>query len=169
MYSPGPTRRFFAFEICAWMPRGVKRFGIAAELLQACLDDAYLVGLVVDRECSSGSPSRAASARSIRPHAAWNVRIQIARAVWPSIRSSRSRISPAALFVNVIARISFGRTPTARIRWATRCVSTRVFPEPAPGDHEQRPFRVEHGLALRRRSGRPGDPSAVRLPPFDAR
>ena len=45
---------------------------------------------------------------------------------------SRSRISPAALFVNVIARISFGLTPTAEIRWATLWVSTRVFPEPAP-------------------------------------
>ncbi len=44
----------------------------------------------------------------------------------------RSRISPAALFVKVIARISFGFTPTAEIRCATRWVSTRVLPEPAP-------------------------------------
>ena len=68
----------------------------------------------------------------MRPQAAWKVRIQIARAVCPSIRSSRSRISPAALFVNVIARISFGFTPHARMRCATRYVRTRVFPEPAP-------------------------------------
>ncbi len=60
------------------------------------------------------------------------MRIQIARATGPSMVVRRSRISPAALFVNVIARISFGFTPTAVIRCATRWVSTRVFPEPAP-------------------------------------
>ena len=38
--------------------------------------------------------------------------IQIARATGPSVRSTRSFISPAALFVKVIARISFGLTPT---------------------------------------------------------
>ena len=27
MYASGPTSWFFAFEICAWMPRGVNRFG----------------------------------------------------------------------------------------------------------------------------------------------
>ena len=68
----------------------------------------------------------------MRPHAEWKVRIQIARAIGPSIVIRRSRISPAALFVKVIARISFGLTPIAEIRWATRCVSTRVLPEPAP-------------------------------------
>ncbi len=77
-------------------------------------------------------PSRSASRRRMRPHAAWKVRIQIARAVRPSMCSRRSRISPAALFVNVIARISFGFTPCALIRWATRWVSTLVLPEPAP-------------------------------------
>ena len=46
--------------------------------------------------------------------------IQIARAIGPSVRSTRSFISPAALFVNVIARISFGFTPHAASRWATR-------------------------------------------------
>src|ERR687892_1481675 len=68
----------------------------------------------------------------MRPRGAWKVRIQMRRAVSPSSRSSRSRISFAARFVNVIARISFGFTPTAVIRCATRCVSTRVLPEPAP-------------------------------------
>ena len=33
--------------------------------------------------------------------------------------SRRERISPAALFVKVMARISFGWTPTAEIRCAT--------------------------------------------------
>ena len=58
--------------------------------------------------------------------------IQIARAIGPSVRSTRSFISPAALFVNVIARISFGFTPRAASRCATRWVRTRVLPEPAP-------------------------------------
>src|SRR5919198_3201473 len=77
-------------------------------------------------------PSLGASRRRIRPHAAWNVRIQSRRAVGPSRSSNRSFISFAALFVNVIARISLGLTPHAAIKWPTRWVSTRVLPEPAP-------------------------------------
>src|SRR5690348_14770771 len=68
----------------------------------------------------------------MRPHAEWKVRIQIARAFGPTAASIRSRISPAALFVNVIARISFGSTPHAASKCATRYVRTRVLPEPAP-------------------------------------
>ena len=48
--SAAETRRFFSDEMREWMPRGGKRFGIAPELLEAGLDDAHLVGLVVDRE-----------------------------------------------------------------------------------------------------------------------
>ena len=58
--------------------------------------------------------------------------IQIARATGPNPRSTRSFISWAALLVKVIARISFGLAPTAASRCATRWVSTRVLPEPAP-------------------------------------
>src|SRR5437763_2791378 len=68
----------------------------------------------------------------MRPHAAWNVRTQRPRDFGPRRSSSRSLISPAALFVNVIARISLGFAPTALIRCATRYVRTRVLPEPAP-------------------------------------
>src|SRR5262245_22682772 len=78
----------------------------------------------------------------MRPHAEWKVRIQIERATPPSMSSSRSRISPAALFVNVIARISCGLTPIALIRCATRCVSTRVLPEPAPATTRSGPSVV---------------------------
>ena len=85
----------------------------------------------------------------MRPHAEWKVRIQIERATPPSMSSSRSRISPAALFVNVIARISCGLTPIALIRCATRCVRTRVFPEPAPATTSIGPSVVEDGLPLR--------------------
>ena len=85
----------------------------------------------------------------MRPHAAWKVRIQIARATGPSRSSSRSRISPAALFVNVIARISFGlhadRVDQVRdaVREDARLAGARA------GDHEQRAFGGEHRLALR--------------------
>src|SRR6185312_13254970 len=68
----------------------------------------------------------------MRPQAEWNVRIQSPRPAPPSMSSRRSRISPAALFVKVIARISCGLMPCALIRCATRCVRTRVLPEPAP-------------------------------------
>src|SRR3954468_4288615 len=68
----------------------------------------------------------------MRPHAEWKVMIQIARATVPTPRSTRSFISPAALFVKVMAKISLGLTPCAARRCATRCVSTRVLPEPAP-------------------------------------
>src|SRR5262245_14134839 len=87
-------------------------------------------------------PSRGASRRRMRPHAEWKVRIQIERATPPSMSSSRSRISPAALFVKVIARISCGLTPIALIRWATRCVRTRVLPEPAPATTSSGPSVV---------------------------
>src|SRR6266566_302569 len=68
----------------------------------------------------------------MRPQAAWKVSTQSPRAPTPSRSPSRSFISPAALLVNVIARISFAFAPTAWMRWATRYVSTRVLPEPAP-------------------------------------
>jgi hypothetical protein len=45
--------------------------------------------------------------------------------------STRRRISLAALFVNVIARIWYGRTPWLNSQ-AIRRVMTRVLPLPAP-------------------------------------
>ncbi len=56
----------------------------------------------------------------------------IARVRRPSSTSTRSRISCAALFVNVIARISLARAIPVCSRNAIRCVSTRVLPVPAP-------------------------------------
>src|SRR4051794_7369140 len=56
----------------------------------------------------------------------------IARVEWPSSIPTRSRISAAALLVNVIARISPTRARCVWTRYAIRCVSTRVLPEPAP-------------------------------------
>src|SRR5947209_1713855 len=68
----------------------------------------------------------------IRAHAAWNVITHIARTRRPTSSPARSRISPAALLVNVIARISFGFAASVATRYAIRWVSTRVLPDPAP-------------------------------------
>src|SRR6478609_4931540 len=78
----------------------------------------------------------------MRPHAAWNVITHAARAGGPTRSVTRSRISPAALFVNVIARISGGFAPAAASRCAMRRVSTRVLPEPAPATTSSGPSVV---------------------------
>src|SRR3954452_8544841 len=77
-------------------------------------------------------PTFVASRRRIRTHAEWKVDTHIVSAAGPTRPATRSRISPAALFVKVIARTCPGRTPRAASRYAIRCVSTRVLPEPAP-------------------------------------
>src|ERR671917_61101 len=77
-------------------------------------------------------PSVLASARRMRTHIEWNVDTHMARARGPTSWATRSFISPAALFVNVMARISPGCAPRWASRWATRYVSTRVLPDPAP-------------------------------------
>src|SRR4051794_41148104 len=68
----------------------------------------------------------------MRAHAEWKVMTHIARVRRPTSDSTRSRISCAALLVKVIARIWPGCTAPDATRWAIRCVSTRVLPEPAP-------------------------------------
>src|SRR4051812_48742279 len=77
-------------------------------------------------------PMRSASRRSIRTQAEWNVDTHILRATGPTRAATRFFISSAALFVKVMARISNGDTPRSLISHATRDVSTRVLPDPAP-------------------------------------
>ncbi len=55
------------------------------------------------------SPSVFASRRRIRTQAEWKVDTHMVRARSPTSSATRSRISAAALFVNVIARICPGR------------------------------------------------------------
>ncbi len=62
----------------------------------------------------------------------WKVPIHKALPGMPSSRSTRARISPAALLVKVTARMPCGEAPSAWITQAMRCVSTRVLPLPAP-------------------------------------
>src|SRR5690606_14927691 len=53
----------------------------------------------------------------------------------------RSRISPAALLVNVTARIEAGSTPYSSTRYAILDVRTRVFPDPAPASTRSGPSK----------------------------
>ena len=62
----------------------------------------------------------------------WKVITHTPSAPSPTILSTLSRISPAALFVKVIAMIFHGLTPHSFIRYAMRCVTVLVFPDPAP-------------------------------------
>ena len=66
-----------------------------------------------------------------------------------SSRATRSAISPAALFVKVIARTRAGSTPFSMIR-AIRRVMTRVFPEPGPARTSNGPFGLFDSPALAR-------------------
>src|SRR5829696_1681342 len=68
----------------------------------------------------------------MRAHAEWKVMTHIARVRRPTSCSTGSRISAAALLVNVIARISPGCACPDRTRWAIRRVRTAVLPDPAP-------------------------------------
>ena len=61
--------------------------------------------------------------------------------------ATRSRISSAALLVNVRARIWLPGTPSASMR-AMRCVTTRVLPLPGPARIKQRAVVVQDRLAL---------------------
>jgi len=56
------------------------------------------------------NPTWEASRRRMRTHAEWNVETHMARLRAPTSEATRSRISPAALLVKVIARICPGRT-----------------------------------------------------------
>src|SRR2546421_10008386 len=68
----------------------------------------------------------------MRAPAAWKVATQSRSASGPTSLATRDLSSPAALLVNVTARISPGRAFRSRKRWAMRWVRTRVFPLPAP-------------------------------------
>ena len=75
--------------------------------------------------------------------AEWKVLTQMLSEPNPTRSSTLCLISPAALLVNVIARIFQGFTPRSSIRYAMQCVSTLVFPEPAPANNQQRPVQYE--------------------------
>ena len=63
-----------------------------------------------------GYPIFSASRRSMRTHAEWNVDTHIFSATGPTKSATRVFISPAALFVKVIASISNGEMPLFSIK-----------------------------------------------------
>src|SRR6185436_19030741 len=77
-------------------------------------------------------PAAAASRRSRRTQRLWKVEIQLLRGAPGRRAPIRAFISPAALLVKVTARTASEGTPFSRMRWAMRCVMTRVLPLPAP-------------------------------------
>src|SRR4051812_34117189 len=76
--------------------------------------------------------------RAARP---WNVPTCARMLRFGTSFAMRSFISPAALLVNVTARISSGGTCFSMMSHAMRCVMTRVFPEPAPARMHTGPSR----------------------------
>ena len=60
-----------------------------------------------------GYPNRFASRRRMRTQAEWNVITHMDRARGPTRAATRAAISPAALLVKVMARISCGATSRA--------------------------------------------------------
>ena len=86
-------------------------------------------------------PSSADWARRIRTQIEWNVATHIRSACGPTSVATLSRISAAALLVNVMARICPGCAPPSASRYAIRRVSTLVLPEPAPATINNGPPR----------------------------
>ena len=89
-----------------------------------------MTGALWSRISGSGSPVCAVhSLESCESAAEWNV-----RASTPSTPSAASRVrsSPAALSVNVTARICDGSNAPPRTWHAIRCVIVVVLPVPAP-------------------------------------
>ena len=85
------------------------------------------------------NPRRSASARSMRTHMLWKVDTHMPRLRGPTRPCRRSRISAAALLVNVMAKISHGATFKSSRMCAMRYVSTRVLPDPAPAKTKSGP------------------------------
>ena len=114
-------------------------------------------------------PIRSTNLRRIRTHIEWKVETHIrSPEPGPSNPSIRSRISRAALFVNVMAKILDGYTCFSTTKYAIRCVNTRVFPEPAPAIMSKGPSVV---LTARACSGfmpfsKSSDSLFILVPPF---
>ena len=87
--------------------------------------------------------------RRIRTHAEWNVQTHMPSAV-PTRWAMRSRISAAALLVNVIARIWLGHASRALDEPGDAPGEHARLAGPGPGDDEQGRTAVEHRLALLR-------------------
>ncbi len=104
-------------------------------------------------------PSSRPYSRSRDAPNAWKVLTVMPALRLPSSAASRSAISSAALFVNVMARIDSGATPCCSTRKAIRWVSVRVLPVPGPA--EMTTERSTHCTASRCASFRPPSRAAT--------
>ena len=98
---------------------------------------------------------------------AWKVPSHIPEMPSPTSSSMRVRISRAALFVKVTARISDGFALPVATRWAMRQVSTRVLPLPAPAKMSSGPSGASTArrcCSLRPSRRLPGIADAVTAP-----
>ena len=130
--SRGPCSSLFAREIADSTARGAIRRGSTPWSSRARFtaaiwsESSYIVKL-------RGTPICSPSIRKIREQTAWKVPSVMSRPrSSPTRVKTRSRISRAALFVNVTARMRRGRTFLSRTKYAMRCAMTRVLPEPGP-------------------------------------
>ena len=80
---------------------------------------------------NGSTPASSASSRRSRAQNEWKVATGSSSHEVSIIVSSRSRISPAAAFEKVSARMQSAGVPSATSH-AKRSVTTRVFPVPAP-------------------------------------
>ena len=119
--------------------RGAKRFGSIAELVQAAPHQPHRVGLVVDREALRvaeplrlrAQDARAGGVERHHPHHAHHAPDQHLHALahlLGGLVGERDREDLARACAAPVAT-----------RWAMRCVSTRVFPEPAPASTSSGP------------------------------
>ena len=88
------------------------------------------------------TPSALAWMRRMRAARLWKVPSHQPVVGWPISASTRSRISPAALLVNVTASSSCGRAVSVISRCPIRVVRARVLPVPAPASTSTGPARV---------------------------
>ena len=111
---------------------------IQSEAAIGGLDNAELIFVIVDGEAAGEAGTDTAQRIAIAAQQADAKRVErgnersfVDSAVFEQV-ATRSRISEAALFVKVTARIADGGTCFAVTICAIRCVMTRVLPLPAP-------------------------------------
>ena len=106
------------------------------------------VGRVVDGEVASSRPERLRLAAQ-DPHAgAWNVLTHMLRARPPTSSTTRSRISPAALLVKVIARTLARRHAAGRQQVGDAAGDDAGLARAGAGEDQQRAALVGDRLAL---------------------
>ena len=157
---------FLAASISDPARRGAEHLLGNAQVGEALLHQPLAVAVVVDDEVRGEAERLDLAPQDAHAGGVEGRHPRAARSP-PSRRSRRSRISAAALLVNVTARMRHGSTPRSPMRCATRCVSVRVLPDPAPARISSGPSPCSTaccciGLRDERRSAIRHHPSVVR-------